>query len=400
MARRKALAVALATVFLLAGTAAGDPGSDKAQIDARLDAAKANAERAAGAETLLTRELSRLGADARTAQSSVAIEEARLASLEASLAAERGKLASLERRVASQTERLTVLERQYESALKMLERRVREIYESDSPDLIAFALGATSFTDLVNHLDLLDRIGKQDERIASTLERARIELERSRAASERARRDIARAVSVIASSTVAQRATRDRIVAQRNSLAAAERAKERALAGVQQDRAAFINEAEELAAQSTALAARIAAAQSAAAASSAGSAGPPAPSAGASLSWPVSGPVTSGFGSRWGRMHEGIDIAVGSGTPVYAAASGTVVYAGWLGGYGNVVVLDHGYGLSTTYAHNSSLSVAQGATVGAGSVVALSGNTGHSTGPHVHFEVRVNGVPVDPLGYL
>ena len=99
-------------------------------------------------------------------------------------------------------------------------------------------------------------------------------------------------------------------------------------------------------------------------------------------------------------MHEGIDIAVGTGTPVHAAATGTVIYAGWMSGYGNIVVIDHGSGLSTAYGHNSSLGVAQGTAVGAGAVIALSGNTGHSTGPHVHFEVRVNGVPVDPLGYL
>ena len=99
-------------------------------------------------------------------------------------------------------------------------------------------------------------------------------------------------------------------------------------------------------------------------------------------------------------MHEGIDVGVGTGTPVHAAAAGVVVYAGWMSGYGNIVVIDHGNGLSTAYGHNSSLQVGQGATVGQGDVVALSGSTGHSTGPHVHFEVRVNGTPVDPLGYL
>ncbi len=123
-------------------------------------------------------------------------------------------------------------------------------------------------------------------------------------------------------------------------------------------------------------------------------------SAGGTLDWPVAGPVTSGFGTRWGKTHEGIDIAVGSGTQVHAAAAGTVIYAGWMSGYGNLVVIDHGNGLSTAYGHNTSLLVGQGAQVGAGAVVAMSGSTGHSTGPHVHFEVRVNGVPVDPLGYL
>jgi murein DD-endopeptidase MepM/ murein hydrolase activator NlpD len=99
-------------------------------------------------------------------------------------------------------------------------------------------------------------------------------------------------------------------------------------------------------------------------------------------------------------MHEGIDIAVPSGTPVVASASGTVITAGWLGGYGNLVVIDHGNGLATAYGHNSSLAVGGGQQVAQGQVIAYSGSTGHSTGPHVHFEVRVNGTPVDPLGYL
>ena len=103
---------------------------------------------------------------------------------------------------------------------------------------------------------------------------------------------------------------------------------------------------------------------------------------------------------RSGRMHEGIDIMCPTGTPVRAAAAGTVIYAGWLGGYGNLVVVDHGGGLSTAYAHNSSFASSVGQSVAAGQVIAYSGNTGNSSGPHVHFEVRVNGSAVDPLGYL
>jgi murein DD-endopeptidase MepM/ murein hydrolase activator NlpD len=99
-------------------------------------------------------------------------------------------------------------------------------------------------------------------------------------------------------------------------------------------------------------------------------------------------------------MHEGIDIAVPSGTPVGASAAGTVIHVGWLGGYGNLVVVDHGNGLSTAYAHNSSIAVALGQQVAQGQVLAYSGNTGNASGPVVHFEVRVNGTAVDPLGYL
>jgi murein DD-endopeptidase MepM/ murein hydrolase activator NlpD len=110
--------------------------------------------------------------------------------------------------------------------------------------------------------------------------------------------------------------------------------------------------------------------------------------------------VTSPFGMRWGRMHEGIDIGAGYGTPIMAAASGVVIYAGWLGGYGNLVVIDHGGGLATAYAHQSQIAVAQGQAVSQGQVIGYIGCTGHCYGPHLHFEVRVNGQAVDPLGYL
>lgn len=394
MARRPALAAALAATLLLAGSASGDPGADKVRLDAKIDVLKAQAEQATQAEGILTTELSDLTERVRAAEAAVASQQAELDALESSLASERARLVILDAAIAADTARLVVLERQYSVALGVLERHLRAIYESDPPDLIGLALGTTSFSDLVDNVDLLNRIGRQDDRVASDLERARSELERTRAATSTARRSAVRSAALIASHVAAQRAVRDRMVANRDALAGAEHDKSRALAAVKEDRASFVAEAESLSAESAALAARIAAAQSAASTSS-----PPTVSSGP-LGWPVVGPVTSGFGSRWGRMHEGIDIGVGPGTPVHAAAAGTVIYAGWMTGYGNVVVIDHGNGLSTAYAHNSSLIVAVGASVGKGFVVALSGNTGHSTGPHVHFEVRVNGVPVDPLGYL
>ena len=113
----------------------------------------------------------------------------------------------------------------------------------------------------------------------------------------------------------------------------------------------------------------------------------------------MNGPITSGFGWRWGRMHEGIDIGVPCGTPIHAAASGTVIYSGWMDGYGNIVVIDHGNGLATAYGHQSAIYVG-GGSVSQGQSIGAVGSTGNSTGCHLHFEVRVNGTPVDPLGYL
>jgi murein DD-endopeptidase MepM/ murein hydrolase activator NlpD len=118
------------------------------------------------------------------------------------------------------------------------------------------------------------------------------------------------------------------------------------------------------------------------------------------LIWPLSGPVTSGFGYRWGRMHQGIDIGVPIGTPIHAAKAGTVIFAGTMSGYGYVVIIDHGGSFSTLYAHQSRLASSQGEQVAQGQVIGYSGNTGHSTGPHLHFETRINGTAQDPRRYL
>ena len=118
------------------------------------------------------------------------------------------------------------------------------------------------------------------------------------------------------------------------------------------------------------------------------------------LSWPTAGIVTSGFGWRWFRMHTGMDIAGPIGTPVKAAKEGRVVFSGWMGGYGYCIDIDHGNGITTRYGHNSSLHVQTGAYVYRGQTISAMGSTGHSTGPHLHFEVRINGEPVDPRGYF
>jgi murein DD-endopeptidase MepM/ murein hydrolase activator NlpD len=116
--------------------------------------------------------------------------------------------------------------------------------------------------------------------------------------------------------------------------------------------------------------------------------------------WPLEGVLTSGFGPRWGRMHTGIDIAAPAGTPIHAAKAGEVIYAGWLNGYGNTVIVDHGDGIATLYGHQSRLGSTEGQQLNQGDVLGFVGSTGHSTGNHCHFEIRINTKPVNPRPYL
>jgi murein DD-endopeptidase MepM/ murein hydrolase activator NlpD len=400
MGRRAGLGPAAAGVLILclllvAGTAAGDPGTDKARIDGRIDTLRGRAAAADQKAGVLTEQLSAVAGQVRELEAGVRAQQARLSVLRGQLAGARARLAALDGTIARQTERLGRLRGEYRVALSRLEQRVRELYMTDGPDALAFVLGTASFADLIDNLDLLNRIGRQDERIAARVKASRDGVADARRRTKAARVEAAHVEAAVASATSEQQGVVSRLVASRDALVAARRDKSATLASIRDDRASTLAEIDALEEQSAVLAERIRQAQQ-----QSSSVPVVVPSGSGVLGWPVSGPVTSGFGLRWGRMHEGIDIAVAEGTPVRAAGAGTVIYAGWMGGYGNLVVVDHGNGLSTAYAHNSSLGVGVGQSVTAGQVVSYSGNTGNSTGPHVHFEVRVNGSAVDPLGYL
>jgi murein DD-endopeptidase MepM/ murein hydrolase activator NlpD len=112
------------------------------------------------------------------------------------------------------------------------------------------------------------------------------------------------------------------------------------------------------------------------------------------------GTLTSPFGPRWGGFHPGIDIADPRGTPIAASKAGTVIFAGSMGGYGNFVIIDHGGGYATGYAHQSRIATHEGADVRQGQIIGYVGSTGHSTGNHLHFEVRVDGHPENPMRFL
>jgi murein DD-endopeptidase MepM/ murein hydrolase activator NlpD len=395
MRRRLVVVLGLALALVFATSAAGqDPETEKAQVDQRIAELEAEIAAAQEEEGVLTSQLGEVVTELRAAVTAVDEAEGSLDLLEAELAAEQDRLERLTVLLREQTRRLQRLQREYREAVTILEARVRAIYMEQPPDALSVLVSATSFDELIDSYEFANRIGLQDRRIASRVEKAKLLAAEKRRATQHTRRLTAATVSVIAARTDEARAVRNELAASRDTLAAARSLKRSALRNTRETREEYLEEVEALAAQSASLAAAIRDAQQ-----GAGSTGSGTPSASGFI-WPVSGTVVSGFGMRWGRLHEGIDIAASSGTPIWAAAAGTVIHAGWLGGYGNLVVVDHGNGLATAYAHASAILVGVGQQVAQGETVALVGSTGNSSGPHLHFEVRVNGTAVDPLLYL
>jgi murein DD-endopeptidase MepM/ murein hydrolase activator NlpD len=392
MVRRAALVLVLAVVT--AAPAGADTIVERKQsVDAKIAALGAKVAETQQREASLRAQVESASFEIRALAQRVSDISVELEPLERELELRRERLRRLNELFRLQTERLRLLRRQHAIALHRLGDRVDRLYRQERIDTLSLLLSSTSFTDALDVFDYLHRIADEDQRIAnevgSAKRRVRAQREETRTTRKRNRQE----TRVVAVRVGQIRALRDRLAASRSGLVAAQVQRQQDLAELSEHERAELAEMEALQQVSGELAAKIQAAQAAA------GTGGGSPSA-AGYVWPVLGPVTSPFGWRWGRMHEGIDIGAGSGTPIRAAAAGTVIYAGWLGGYGNLTVIDHGGGVATAYGHQSSLAASSGTYVAQGQVIGYVGSTGHSTGPHLHFEVRVNGVPQDPLGYL
>src|SRR5262245_41634718 len=380
---------------LAAAPAGGDVSGRKAAVDARLQRVQAKIAWAQERERTLATEIASVNGQIRDLASQVGVVSAQLEPLEHDLQLHKEKLARLNELFRLQTSRYRFYRSEYSALIERLGNRLVDLYEQGEPSSLEVLFAAKSFDDLVAQANVVDSLATQDKSIAGQVGTARERVRVQREHTKKFRSLVAAELRTIAVRTNQVRALRDQLLANENRLAAARANKRGALQNVKESKSAFLHEAEGLQQASSDLAAQIRSAQS----TSSFSAGDTTPSA-AGFIWPVNGPVTSGFGMRWGRMHEGIDIGVGYGTPIRAAAAGRVVYAGWMSGYGNLVAIDHGGGVSTAYGHQSSVAVGVGHVVSQGQTIGYVGCTGHCFGPHLHFEVRINGSPVDPLGYL
>jgi murein DD-endopeptidase MepM/ murein hydrolase activator NlpD len=304
------------------------------------------------------------------------------------LNAKQAKLDRAEAELEKEKAHLLVLRAHLKRALIGLRERLVSIYKSGSPDVLTVLLESDGWSDLVTRSEYLERLRDQD---GVLVERVRDLRNQTRAVVERLR------------------AVRDRIKSARDAIAAHKHQLEQTRASIEGRQAALVRargkrrevlariseHEQELEGEIGDISAEIAEQLVGTGVLPAG----PIRGGSSGLIWPVNGAVVSGFGMRWGRMHEGVDIAVPAGTPIRAAASGSVVLAGPSGGYGNYTCVDHGGGLSTCYAHQSAIAISSG-SVSQGQVIGYVGCTGHCFGDHLHFEVRVSGAAVDPMGYL
>jgi len=394
MTSRRLLALlALVVVGVFAAQASGDDYSRKQAIDTRLEKVQAKLAWAQRRQRELSAEVDAVNGRLRALSKRVGDVSTRLATIEHALALHQEKLDRITELYKVETERFLSLKHQYGITVERLDQRLVELYEGGEPSTLEVLLSSHSFSDLISNAEYVDTLRVQDARIAGEIKPAKKLANDQRLRTQRFRAVVAAETRTIKIESEQVRSVERTLFLQKHQLAAARQSRHESLIQVGESKRDYLHEAAGLSAASAALAARIQ--------GSSGSYSPPdsTPSA-AGLIWPVNGPVTSPFGMRWGRMHEGIDIGVGYGTPIHAAASGRVIYAGWMSGYGNLVAIDHGRGLSTAYGHQSRIAVSNGQTVSQGQVIGYVGCTGHCFGPHLHFEVRINGTPVDPMGYL
>ena len=383
-----ALVAAIAATPALAG---GGYGDQKASVDAKIAALHSKIARSQAKAAALSSQIGSLTTQIHALDRRVGDVSAQLSALESDLALHQRRLDKLDALFHVQTVRFHYLKRQYALSLERLNLRLVDIYKSNQPTAVDVVLQSKSFSDVMDQLDYLSTIASQDKSIALAVSAAKHQVTVQRKRTQTLRRGVKQETTVIDARVQQAAILRGELLSSQSKLAGARAGKNRALVVTQSQVQDEINESKALEAASAALAAQL---------RDSGGGSPPVAGGNGTFQWPVSGPITSPFGMRWGTLHPGVDIGVPTGTPIHAAGSGTVIWCGWMSGYGNLVMIDHHNGLATLYGHQERVAVACGQDVTTGEVIGYSGCTGFCTGPHVHFEVRLHGSPVDPLGYL
>lgn len=290
----------------------------------------------------------------------------------------------LENSIADAQKDIDAMEENLDKQSGELGDRLVDIYEKGDSSYLEVLLSAESLKDFITRYDMLGSIVQQDVSLIKTINRQKKELALKKSDLQVQQREL---VSTRASHEI-----------KKETLASQKDQKQDVLNDVQKEKAQYAQALEELEQSSRELEAMIRREQ--------GNGGPSIGTG--TYTWPAPGytAITSPFGMRYHpilktrKLHTGVDIGAPAGATIVAADGGKVIFAGWMTGYGQATVIDHGGGISTLYGHQSRLLVSVGQTVSKGQTIGKVGSTGWSTGPHLHFEVRVNGSPVNPMGYI
>ena len=385
--------------------------SDGAPLSSRIDEQRREIAKKKHRERALTSTISGYSDRIDRLQGEITVLQTREVRIQADLDAKRAELARIQGDLRRERIRLTRLRAKLAAAKDALADRLVEIYKADEPDVVTVILEADGFEDLITRAEFVQRVGDQDGRIIDRVRTAKAESEQAEARLGRLE-DRQRRVTAEVDRRLKEVTTiKGQLVDRREDYQAVKDRKLRVLVSTRTDRQGLEGHLASLEREQAAIQAQLAQASSGGGGGGGGGgAAPAAPAAPApagpvrqgsgTFIWPVSGTLTSPFGYRWGRLHAGVDIGAAEGTPIHAADSGRVVLAAYTGGYGNYTCISHSASLSTCYGHQSRYATSAGASVSKGQVIGYVGNTGNSFGAHLHFEVRVNGNPVDPMGYL
>jgi murein DD-endopeptidase MepM/ murein hydrolase activator NlpD len=364
--------------------------SDGAPISSRIEEKRREIERKKDRERVLTTTIEGYTERIDSLQGDISSLQERQLRIEADLSRKRAELQRLQDELREERIRLVKLRARLAESRAALSERLVELYKADKPDVVTVILESDGFADLLERTEFMQRVSEQDARIIDRVRTAKqeaVETERELDRLEQRQRDV---TAIVARRHEEVVEVKDSLIDRREQYADVRATKNQALVSTRADRHELEGHLAALEKEQAKIQARLAG-------------GPPAGpvrQGSGQFIWPINGTFTSPFGYRWGRLHAGIDIAAPEGTPIRAADDGTVVLAAWTGGYGNYTCISHGGSISTCYGHQSRFGTSAGANVSKGQVIGYVGNTGHSFGAHLHFEVRINGNPVDPMGYL